>query len=238
MEIAYIQKQNGEFINSSAYQAWEGFKLLGIPTDCFEYKQLINGYLPITLSKSTLICGFISSVRWAMEALNVPVVLDYPAELQSYLGRNIYSSTLSKIKSSNDRKFIKPVTAKLFNGFVCKDAIHTMIHTAMCPDDTKIYVSDIVNFVSEYRIFVDEGLMVGCKNYLGDFTISPDFEIISKAINEYITAPISYSADFGITDDGRTLLIEINDAWGLGCYGLDSLLYAKMLKNRWTEMVC
>ncbi len=29
-----------------------------------------------------------------------------------------------------------------------------------------------------------------------------------------------FSMDFGLTDDGRTLLIEVNDGYSIGCYGL------------------
>lgn len=32
-------------------------------------------------------------------------------------------------------------------------------------------------------------------------------------------APNGYGIDFGVTDDGRTLLIEVNDGYALGSYG-------------------
>ena len=42
--------------------------------------------------------------------------------------------------------------------------------------------------------------------------------------------------NFGKTDDGRTLLIEMNDGFAIGCYGLDDTLYAKFLAARWAEL--
>lgn len=39
------------------------------------------------------------------------------------------------------------------------------------------------------------------------------------------------------TDDGRTLLVEVNDGYALGCYGLQHNLYAKLLAARWAELV-
>lgn len=239
MEIAYIQKQDGEFINSSAYQAWEGFKSLGIKVDTFEYKQLINGYLSTPLDRQTIICGFISSVRWALKELGIsePVVADYPIELEKFLGRKIYISTLGEAKKINQKIFIKPTTVKLFKGIVCNNTIHALVETAMYPDDTEIYVSEPVDFVSEYRIFVDHNFIVGCKHYAGDFTITPDFNIIAQAVTDYHSAPIAYAIDFGITREGQTLLIEVNDAWSLGCYGLDSKTYARLLLNRWVEII-
>lgn len=35
---------------------------------------------------------------------------------------------------------------------------------------------------------------------------------------------------------GRTLLIEVNDGYALGCYGLFYLDYAKLLSARWAEL--
>jgi hypothetical protein len=42
--------------------------------------------------------------------------------------------------------------------------------------------------------------------------------------------------DWGVTRDERTLLVEVNDAYSLGSYGLDPLVYAPMLADRWFEM--
>lgn len=42
--------------------------------------------------------------------------------------------------------------------------------------------------------------------------------------------------DFGVTSDGRTLLIEMNDGYSLGAYGLEPELYAKLLTARWAEL--
>ena len=39
-----------------------------------------------------------------------------------------------------------------------------------------------------------------------------------------------------MTADGRTLLIEINDGYALGNYGLQEILYAKLLSARWAEL--
>ena len=49
-------------------------------------------------------------------------------------------------------------------------------------------------------------------------------------------APAAYGLDFGVTADGRTLLVEANDGFALGCYGLDPVIYAEMLEARWCEL--
>jgi len=50
-------------------------------------------------------------------------------------------------------------------------------------------------------------------------------------------APVAYSLDFGVTEDGRTLLVEANDFYFLGCYGLSPLSYALAIADRWKEIV-
>ena len=96
-----------------------------------------------------------------------------------------------------------------------------------------ITISEPVRFISEYRYFVMEGKIVDCRRYAGDFKHSPALTIVEKAIETYRNAPIAYSIDFGVTDDGRTLLVECNDAYSLGPYGCDSLELTKMFILRW-----
>lgn len=57
-----------------------------------------------------------------------------------------------------------------------------------------------------------------------------------KAVQSYTKVPAGYLADFGLTDEGRTVLIEINDGYALGSYGLFYLDYAKLLAVRWAEL--
>ena len=49
--------------------------------------------------------------------------------------------------------------------------------------------------------------------------------------------PISYSLDVGVDDQGDTLLVEVNDCYALGNYGLDATTYTNMLYDRWKEIV-
>ena len=45
--------------------------------------------------------------------------------------------------------------------------------------------------------------------------------------------PAGCALDFSVTDDGRTLLIEMNGGYSLGLYGLEPTLHAKLLTARW-----
>jgi hypothetical protein len=48
---------------------------------------------------------------------------------------------------------------------------------------------------------------------------------------------VAYSLDLGLAEDGRTLIVEINDCFSLGTYGFPALPYAQMVVDRWSEIV-
>ena len=73
--------------------------------------------------------------------------------------------------------------------------------------------------------------------YRGDWHYQYDPSVLDFAIKKYRSAPAGYAMDFGVTEDGRTLLVEVNDGYALGCYGADPIQYAKLLSARWCELV-
>ena len=73
--------------------------------------------------------------------------------------------------------------------------------------------------------------------YRGDWHYHYDHSVLDYAVDNYRTDPAGYAMDFGVTDDGRTLLVEVNDGFALGCYGADPIQYAKLLSARWCELV-
>ena len=42
--------------------------------------------------------------------------------------------------------------------------------------------------------------------------------------------------DICVTKDNKTLLVELNDAYALGCYGLASIYYVKLISARWSQL--
>jgi hypothetical protein len=57
-----------------------------------------------------------------------------------------------------------------------------------------------------------------------------------EAIKAFQSGPRAYSLDFGVLRTGETCLVEVNDAYALGHYGLQSVLYARMIDARWEEL--
>lgn len=135
--------------------------------------------------------------------------------------------------------FVKPVAAdrKLFVGSPFRTFRDT-IRAAHIPHDRPVVLSEIVDFVSEYRAFVLDGEILGLRHYKGDFRIFPDPGIIDAAIEACLPSPAAYGIDFGVTKEGRTLLVETNEAFSLGCYGLTPVLYSTLLERRWNELMC
>lgn len=61
--------------------------------------------------------------------------------------------------------------------------------------------------------------------------------MVNRVIEAYVDAPAGCAIDMGVTSGGRTLLVEVNDGYALGCYGMDSVAYALLLAARWAELV-
>jgi hypothetical protein len=159
-----------------------------------------------------------------------------------FYGRRLWTSTIGEIRrgcDDNQRVFIKPLTEhKAFTGHVTSSAISNLIQTATMPDDMEVLCSEPVEFVSEYRCFVHHGRIVDVRRYRGDFCQLVDIENVAlPCVAAYKSAPVAYSLDLGITPEGRTLVVEVNDVFSLGCYGMASVPYASMVIDRWVEMV-
>lgn len=222
--------------NESLSSAEIGFKELGIPTQRFDSKTQLE-LLPLT--KSTLVCGGIGTVRHALSLIGSrdPEMIDYPEELNNFYGRRIWKSTLGQIRQEDvENIFIKPISQKLFVGHV-RSNLGYLIQTAPFENDLNIWCSDPISFVSEYRTYVSNEEIVGLKHYKGDFLTFPDTNVIKNCVNLMKPKYKTYSLDVGITSNEQTLVVEVNDAFSLGSYGLPCVTYAQMLINRWLEIV-
>ena len=81
-------------------------------------------------------------------------------------------------------------------------------------------LSENVNILSEYRVYIISGKISSIANYDGDPTIFPDINLINKANLIYSQEkeyPISYTMDIMITEKG-TSIIEIHPFTSVGLY--------------------
>lgn len=232
---AYVQTQHNQWLNDNCYTVWYGLTRMGYNVHPFSMESL-----PIDITRNVIVHGGINTMRMIFTQMGIeqPPIHNPQDYLPQYCNREFISTTMGQIKTLDKFPyFIKPeVDHKLFTGFVVNNLIDK-IKLKDIPDNTKVMVSEVINMVSEYRCFVSRGKLVGSKNYTGDFTKNIDYNVVNNAIKDYKDQPIAYSLDFALTDNNETTLIEINDGFALGSYGLNPIIYTKMIIDRWVEIV-
>lgn len=235
----YIYKPHKErFQDDWLFAADTGFNALCAKVKYFED---VNS---IPYEPDTIVVGYVEDTMKYMDMHNIkyPKPLNIPTELKSFkyrLGRNMTFSEAKQLPG--ETLFIKPVSkVKQFSSGVVK--ISSLSNLIDIPDDEIVYVGWPVEMLSEYRCFVYKGEVVGIKHYQGDFSLFPNFDHIIKMVYEYKSAPIAYTLDVAIQkhktyNDGTvTSIVECNDFWSIAHYGLDPVIYAKMLRDRWFQM--
>jgi hypothetical protein len=242
LKRVYIKRAGGEIASEACFAAWKGFGVKGYSLDFFEWDELTGRHLP--LSRETLVVGGTVAVHKALKQIGVsiPAPLNVPEPLLPFTGRKLWTTTLGEIRrqfevSGSDPVFVKPLaSAKEFAGMVVA-GVTDLARVRHLEDDLAVQAAEPVAFVSEWRYFVLQGKVVGTAHYKGDCFIHPDAASVRNAVTACTAAPAAYGLDFGVTADSRTLLIEANDGFALGCYGLDPVIYAEMLEARWCEIV-
>lgn len=232
---AYIQVgSNGMPIGVSAFTAMEGFRQLGIETMLFSnFKDIDNP------SAEDIIVGGLGTIKkWFKARGNELPDIDYPKQLKDYYGRRIWQTTSDELLNSGLEQpvFIKPVVGKAFTGFVC-NKFSDMIGRIEPGDNISIYCSDVLKIRTEWRVFVRKSKILDIKKYNGELGTAYYLSVVKNMVASYTNAPSAYALDIGLTEDNKTIVIEVNDGYSVGCYGLDPLLYAKFLYSWWAGTV-
>jgi hypothetical protein len=233
----YYEKLIGKGVSSniSFYTAIEGFTAMGF--HMIEIEDVL--YVPKDDYESVAL-GSIGFIHAALKHLGktCPETLDYPTLLRFFLGRKIWEFTISQIDVDKTKwnVFIKPKGfSKKFVGRVV-EGLADLRGTAEQQYDVPIWISETVKFEREWRVFIRYGNILDIRPYKGNWKKQYDASVIEQAVAAYEDAPNGYAMDFGVTQDGRTLLVEVNDGYSLGAYGLFYLDYAKLLSARWAQL--
>lgn len=221
------------------FEAQLGFRARGVETAPF------HGFGDLEtledLGQDVGVVGYIGDVHRALKRLNkgVPAPLDYPAALRGYLHRSVCRTTLGKVLASTQRVFVKPVEPKIFTGFVWEGPKGQFIRTAGLPNETEVWISEAVEFLSEYRVFVLDGQILDVRRYRGDWSLALNAELTKEAVALFHRdsgSPRAFCLDLGVTKRSDCCLVETNLAYAFGHYGLRSEFYAQMLEASWQEM--
>ena len=230
----YIQSyENGIPHNYNFMNAYQGFYEMGFEVVPFHDNDKFQ-----ESNKEDVVVGYVGTVRARLADFGIITPeMDYPDELQKYLGRKIWQTRMNEVNNNPNcwPVFVKPLEDKQFTGVVVRSP-KDLIGCGIQGVNQDVYCSEIVKFEAEWRCFVRYGHILSVRPYKGDWRKHYDYRVIENAVKEFKLAPAGYAIDFGLTDDGRTLLIEVNDGYALGCYGLFYIDYAKLLSARWAEL--
>lgn len=154
-----------------------------------------------TLTREDLIVDYIAETRLLLSWMGIDIpVIDYPEELSEFYGRTIREGLMGEIVNIPDNwgKFIKPKAgSKVFTGRVV-NGTRDLVGIGL-PFDYPIWISDIVEFVAEWRCFVLNGEVLDVRPYTGDYHAQYDASVIDKAVAAWDSAPRAYGLDIGVT---------------------------------------
>jgi hypothetical protein len=201
--------------------------------------QHIEAVLP-ELDRQDVVVDFMDESRQALAHLGIrpPSVSTYPDRLRGFLGREIWTSTINTVASDPELwpVFVKPSDdSKKFTGVLVRGT-RDLIGCGEQSTDTSVWCSTPIRLRTEWRCFVRYGKILDVRPYKGDWRSHFDPLIIEEAVSVWEDKPRGCALDFGVDEQGRTVLIEVNDGFALGAYGLSPITYARLLSARWTEL--
>jgi hypothetical protein len=241
-KTAYIEVRDAlRFpIDSDVQKACDGFEYAGYNIEGFNYLDILTGKLD-SKAKYNPFVGCTQSMLTLFKRIGKsPTPIDYPSSVRE---SGLMNRDIQRMKSQEfvrilrERRkpmFVKPTGTKLFHGTVIESESQlSLLESRNCD----VWVSNPINIVSEHRVFVYNKNVVYSCNYSRDFTKTPDFKYVNDLVEAYEEQPIAYTIDVGILRDGSTVVIEFNDFWSIGSYGLECIDYARMLLERYQEIV-
>ncbi len=244
IERAFIaQRAGGKLAHEEQLVATE-LEARGIPMDLYTLKKIHRRQLP--LSPQTLVVGDMDCLYGAFKQLQIPIpeADSYPEPIRHHLHRRVWESNLGREKArfrqgSMRPTFIKPRgRQKRFTGFVF-DSDYGFQRVYGISRREAVYCSEVVEWTSEYRVYVCNGEILSIDHYEGDPEARLDREVVEEAIASLEMAGRAFAGfgiDFGVLSSGETALVEMNDGFALGAYSIDGKNYTDLLLARWIEL--
>lgn len=139
-----------------------------------------------------------------VEPINIPKEL----RVDRFLKRKLFTS--KEEVPEGEKVFVKSLRKfKEFTEIVKKEDI----------PEGEYLISEVVEFLSEWRGFVLDGELLDMRSYAGNFKVQPDYTIVDEMIESYESSPRAYTLDVGVTDHGETVIIEVHEFFSCGLYG-------------------
>lgn len=206
----------------------------------YTIKRILRRQLP--LGPETFIAGDTDAMHGAMPQLDLPIPApdDYPSSLREFLGRTVWTATLGEVEralgdGSLPPTFVKPAERrKGFTGAVCYSE-RDVASLGPVSRRQRVWCSEVVRWLAEYLEYVVGERIAAVERYAGDGTARLDPDVVRAAVAAHRGAPAGYGIDFGVLADGRTALVEANDGYALGAYGIAADDYTELTLRRWSS---
>lgn len=242
---AFIQEQGNGLLREEEKLVFEELNRRGIPIALYTAKRIHRRQLP--LDSESLVVGDMACILGALKHLAIPEPKpnDYPASLSEFLHRRIWRSTLGKLElelrnGSCPPTFAKPATRrKRFTGWAFNSECD-LYRVCGVSRQEKLLCSEVVTWISEYRVYVVRSEIRSVDYYAGDPGVAIDLAEVRRAIQALDKAGESYAGyaiDFGVLANGKTALVEMNDGFAIGAYSINSKNYTDMIWARWEELL-
>lgn len=232
VSVVYIKRREvGQVGYLCGAVAAEGFHTLG-------YKVVFYDHLTELIHPGDVVFGQVADMRlvWLKAGIPQPDLICYPEPLRPYLRRKLWRAPAFP-EPTEYPVWAKSVSPKRVSGGVYYDD-HDYGMTMIGIEGDDVWLSDVVDFVSEWRAYVCDGQIVGVGHYKGDASMSPDMSAVQGWIDEWPDRPAGFGIDVGVLHSTHeTVLIEVNDGWALGYWGGHEACFAETLAARWAEIV-
>ena len=231
--MIYIQSLDNRPINFDTASVMYAAIEQDLPYKLITYGELDNYKQELQLN---LFCGSVEFLTKSFSLIGLEGV-----GLKENSNRKSEIITLSSSKKrakSGEFLFIKPLKMKLFTGFILDNFIYPDIEKL--PGDTMVraYKRFSEKILSEWRVYIYKHEIYFSGNYSGDFEVVPDYDYVREVIEQNrSTFPISYTIDTGILESKENVVIEYNDMWAIGNYGVPNDMYLRMLRDRYFQIV-
>ena len=221
---------------AKAYYDWLGderltLKYLDFPSLMVAAVAQPDRYVPVgsVAFIEAFVKQFYPRAEKALRPLNVPEVL-FPFAGRKIL--NVTSAIQVSLNFPEAKKLYRKSCAKIkapSNGFVQPGTDVAAL--------VGYQVSEVIDIVSEWRVFVFRGEILYVALYSGDPLVFPDPETICDMVRAFTPdAPVAYTLDVGVNWN-QTFVIECHRFFSCGLYGFaDYKLYPKMLSQAWYEI--
>lgn len=162
-----------------------------------------------------------------VKPLQIPLELKRPDFLGRQVKEHIGSFVLDK-----ERAFVKAIDAYK----------STVIPTGIYVGGTQFpmgnyFISEVVNIVSEYRLFISDGNIQGMHNYSGDPFVPPRKSAVLEIVKAYKHAPFHYCLDIAVLDTRQVVVVEAHHFYSCGLYGFSSHRLPNMYARSFHDLV-